>query len=129
MSCHSHGILVVEDDDDIRESLVEILEDEGYPVEGAKHGQDALERLRSAAVLPCVILLDLMMPVMDGLEFRAQQSLDPGLRDVPVVVITADARFADKAATLHAAGALRKPVSLAELLEVAERFCGPGRAA
>ena len=126
MSDPPREILVVEDDDDIRESLVELLVDEGYPAVGARHGKDALERLRSDTPLPCLILLDLMMPVMDGVEFRAQQTSDPTLRDVPVVVITADARVADMASTLSAAGALRKPVSLAELLSFAERFCRRG---
>lgn len=118
-------ILIVEDDDDIRESVLEILADAGYSATGARHGQDALERLRGARTLPGLILLDLMMPVMDGHEFRARQVLDPVLREVPVVVLTADVRYADSAAALQAAAALRKPVSLMDLLAVAERFCGP----
>ena len=120
-------ILIVEDDDDIRESVLEILTDAGYPATGARHGEDALERLRGAPTLPGLILLDLMMPVMDGHEFRARQVLDPTLREVPVVLLTADVRLADSAAALQVAAALRKPVSLVDLLAVVERFCSPHR--
>jgi CheY-like chemotaxis protein len=118
-------ILIVEDDDDIRESVLEILTDAGYLATGARHGEDALAQLRGARTLPGLILLDLMMPVMDGHEFRARQVLDPALREVPVVVLTADIRFTDSAVALQAAAALRKPVSLVDLLAVVERFCGP----
>jgi CheY-like chemotaxis protein len=118
------GILVADDDDDVRESLVEILNEEGYPAYGARHGREALDKLRSGRPLPCVILLDMRMPVMDGREFRAEQLLDPRLREVPVVVITADAHAVETGAALAATEAMRKPVSLGALLEVAERFCG-----
>jgi CheY-like chemotaxis protein len=117
-------VLVVEDDDDIRESIVDVLEAEGYAVEHAAHGADALELLRRhGAQLPCVILLDLMMPVMNGWEFRALQREDDRLASIPVVVLSGDARAADDAANLGCAAALSKPVSLDDLLALVARFC------
>jgi len=79
---HSAPVLVVEDDRDVRESLVAVLEDAGYRVMSAADGRAALDLLR-AGPRPAVILLDLMMPVMDGFEFRAEQVRDPSLADVP----------------------------------------------
>jgi CheY-like chemotaxis protein len=81
-------ILVVDDDHAIRESLSELLEDEGYHVAKATNGQEALEVLARVGP-PCVILLDLMMPVMDGYEFMGRKTADPALASIPVVVITA----------------------------------------
>src|SRR5579862_4602951 len=66
------GILIVDDDPDIRDSLKEVLEDEGYEVNGVANGREALDYLRKSP-RPCVILLDLMMPVMDGWQFRREQ--------------------------------------------------------
>ncbi|MBC7545053.1 MAG: response regulator, partial [Candidatus Sericytochromatia bacterium] len=83
------GILIVEDDIDIRETLAEILADEGYSVASAANGLDAISYLQTEA-MPCVILLDLMMPVMSGWEFRAKQQQDPTLAGIPVVVLSGD---------------------------------------
>ena len=113
-------VLVVDDDGDIRASLSELLEDEGYRAPTAINGVEALDRLRQG-VHPCVILLDLMMPVMNGLEFRALQKADPELAGIPVVIISAHARPAD----VDADAFLSKPVSVDRLLAVVERFC-PG---
>ena len=121
----SATLLVVEDDRDIREIVMETLADEGYLAVGATNGKDALELLRSGAPLPCVILLDIMMPVMDGRSFRAAQLADPALAHIPVVVMTADADVAAIAAELHAHLHLKKPVTLAQLYAVASQFCGP----
>jgi len=82
-------ILVVDDDRDIRDSLVEVLGEHGYPVIGAGNGVEALEILRTSAPPPSLILLDLMMPVMDGREFRERQLENPALADIPVIVISA----------------------------------------
>jgi len=81
-------ILVVDDDPDIRTALSELLESEGYEVMGAANGAAALAQLRAGA-RPCAILLDLMMPFMNGWEFRAEQLRDPALREIPVVLLTA----------------------------------------
>lgn len=117
-----HVVLVVEDDPDIRATLCEALEDNGYATAGASNGVEALEYLRSGAEKPCLILLDLMMPVMDGQTFRAEQRADAALADIPVVVISAYRdvdRWADELATEY----LAKPVRLETLLETARKHC------
>ena len=112
------GVLVVEDDADILRALVQVLQDEGHTVRAAENGLVALATLRArGAQPPCVILLDLMMPVMDGWAFRAEQLRDPTLAHIPVILLTADGNAVEKAALLTGAGALRKPVELATLLE------------
>lgn len=122
------GILVVEDDDDIRDAIVDILVDEGYPACGAVHGEAALAWLRGPSPRPCLILLDIMMPVMDGRAFRVLQLLDPVLRSIPIVVLTAHANICEIEKELEASGAFRKPLTLEELFAVAERHCGkPGQ--
>lgn len=84
------SILIVEDDLDIREALAEALGFEGYDVFLAENGQEALDVLR-AGPLPHVILLDLLMPVMNGWQFRQEQLADPALAGVPVIVVSASA--------------------------------------
>lgn len=81
-------VLVVEDDRDAREALAELLQAEGFEVVTAPNGLAALQALR-AGLRPSVIVLDVMMPVMDGWDFRAQQARDPALAGIPVVVMTA----------------------------------------
>lgn len=118
------GVLIVDDDRDIRRSLAEVLEDEGYRVMQANNGQEALELLRKKEGLePCVILLDITMPIMDGWQFRSEQASDPGIADIPVVVLTADGRAKDKAAKMRAFAGLSKPVTLDRLLEIVEPLC------
>ena len=116
-------VFVVEDDSDIRESLVWLLEAEGYDVVGAANGLEAMERLRSAAAPPGVILLDLMMPVMNGWQFRSEQLRDPHFASIPVVVISADGSIQRKASAIDAVGYLRKPIEIDELLGYVDRFC------
>lgn len=118
-----HHVLVVDDDPDIRETVIEVLEENGHRARGASNGVEALERLRSDKELPCVILLDLMMPMMDGEEFRAEQLKDPALSPIPVIVISAFRDAAEKATELAAAGHLSKPVRLDELISLIDRFC------
>ena len=117
------GVLVIEDDVDILRAVVQVLEDEGYAVRAAENGRVALAALREpGATPPCVILLDLMMPVMDGWAFRAEQVRDPALASIPVIVLTADGNAAEKAALMNGVGALRKPVELLTLLEAIQPF-------
>jgi CheY-like chemotaxis protein len=85
----SGAILIVDDDNDVRSALSEMLEEEGFSVEGAHNGREALARLRGGTVHPAVILLDLMMPGMDGWDFRSEQMRDPKLAAVPVVIVSA----------------------------------------
>ena len=121
----SNKVLVVEDDHLIRESLLEILQDNGYEAAGALHGEDALAHLETTATRPCLILLDLMMPVMDGRAFREEQLRRASIADIPVVVVSAHNDVADQVKDMHATSYLRKPVKLSELLRVVRSFCAP----
>jgi CheY-like chemotaxis protein len=116
-------VLIVEDDPDIRGAIAEVLTDGNYRALLASNGADALAELRAAAPTPCVILLDVMMPVMDGKEFRNQQRGDETLRGIPVVVLSAHADATNYAEQMQAAGFLKKPVDLSTLLEIVEQFC------
>jgi CheY-like chemotaxis protein len=122
--CPQHSlVLVVEDDHAIRESLTELLEDEGYQVAKATNGQEALEVLARVGP-PCVILLDLMMPVMDGYEFMGRKTADPVLASIPVVVITA-AGPARIPGTSQQEGAmvLPKPVRADAVMRAVRQYC------
>jgi CheY-like chemotaxis protein len=118
-----HRVLVVEDDADIRESLIEILEESGFPTVGAANGHEALERLRGPGQAPCLILLDLMMPVMDGISFRREQLKTPELAGIPVVVLSAYRDIEEKAKDLNVAAFVKKPLDLDDLIGVARRYC------
>ena len=112
-------ILVVDDDQDIRDTLTELLQEEGYSVLRASHGVEALSALRDQPS-PSLILLDLMMPVMDGWQFRAEQRKDPALAKIPVVVISATGKD-EKVSALGAVQFLKKPIRLEQLLEAVAR--------
>jgi len=113
-------VLVVDDDPDILDALSEILEVEGYEVQRARNGREALQRLEHAP--PDLVLLDLMMPVMDGWEFA--RSLDPDARP-PIIVLSADRNVSVKAQEIGALGWLAKPFELSELLAVVRRAIPP----
>ena len=121
---HDRRILIVEDDLDVREALTQVLEFEGYYVVGATNGQEALDQLRAGAH-PSLILLDLMMPVMDGLQFRAAQMRDPSLAQIPVIVISADGKVEQKVASLGVAGYMKKPLDVDSLLALIARVGAP----
>ncbi len=110
-------ILVVEDDDDIRDSLKELLEEEGYRVDTAANGEQALCRLQDE--VPQVILLDLMMPVMDGWQFQKELRETPTFARVPIIVISAS-KFSRE--PLNAAAFIPKPLDAGVLLETIESF-------
>jgi CheY-like chemotaxis protein len=112
-------ILVIDDDADILESLTDALYDEGYQVASARDGFEGLEYLRGKP-RPNLILLDWMMPRCDGICFRTLQKADPELRDIPVVVLTADTRIGERSQEFEARAYLRKPVDLDELLRTVE---------
>ena len=120
-------ILLVEDDRDIRESLVDALSDEGHEVSAAIDGIDALAQLRNGHAAPDLILLDLMMPRMSGEQFCEELKQVPAWSAIPVVVITAQANARARVAALGAAGFLQKPVKLGDLIELAGRY-SPARA-
>jgi len=111
-------VLVVEDDDVVRASLGELLEDSGYQVSFAENGKVALEVLTGGRT-PDVIVLDLKMPVMDGWQFRAIQQVDPRLGSIPVVAISADRSAAAVPISAHAY--LRKPLDADEFLQTVAR--------
>jgi CheY-like chemotaxis protein len=111
-------ILLVEDDVDVRDAVAETLADAGYEVSTASNGQAALEILRSGTTLPGLILLDLMMPVMDGWAFRDEQRRDPAISSLPVVALTAHGDVS----ALAVDGYLRKPIEPDELLDTLARF-------
>ena len=109
------SLLVVDDDEDIRWSVAQALSEEGYEVAEACHGGAALELLHSGW-RPDAILLDMMMPVMDGPTFRREQLKHAELASIPVVVFTANGSAREASERLEATGALAKPVALDELL-------------
>ena len=116
-----HIILIIDDDADVRNTLGELLADEGYTVVTAVHGLDALAKLRrDGQPKPCVILLDLMMPVMTGAEFYAEQQRDPYLAPIPVVIISADGNVQQKAAA-YGGVYLAKPLRIETVLDAIER--------
>jgi CheY-like chemotaxis protein len=117
----SSTILIVDDDNDVRRALTELLEEEGYSVAGAANGRVALELMR-AGIRPSLILLDLMMPGMSGWEFRAAQLKNARLALIPVVVVTAASTFIDGAPTLPDIELLRKPFDLDTLLTLVGRY-------
>jgi CheY-like chemotaxis protein len=120
MSAEEPLIMIVDDDFDVRETLLDILSGEGYRVIAAANGAEALELLQKGA-RPSLILLDLMMPVMDGETFCRVQRMEPELADIPVVAVSADPRAAEKARACGAAALLEKPVKLEALLEMISR--------
>jgi CheY-like chemotaxis protein len=109
----SASVMVVDDDADVRDLLSQFLEVEGFEVSSARNGEEAIEQLRNGR-RASVILLDLMMPVMNGWQFRDQQMRDPGLAGIPVIVISAVTAHAQPiAADAH----LSKPIDLDQLLD------------
>jgi CheY-like chemotaxis protein len=117
------SILVVDEDDAIRLVISTILTEEGYLVTEAVNGQAALTQLHTSTPLPCVILLDLMMPVMSGWEFLRIRQTDPVVQCIPVVAISASRGVADSVATLKVQQALAKPIDLDRLLATVQRYC------
>lgn len=115
-------ILVVDDDRDIRDSLVELLTEQGFPAIGAGNGVEALEILRTSRSPPSLILLDLMMPVMDGREFRERQLENPAWTAIPVIVISAYNDVEQQARAL-ALDHLRKPLAMRPLMDAVRRHC------
>lgn len=120
-------VLVVDDEDDIRECLMGYLEDEGFKPLGAPNGKRALELLADPGVRPFVIVLDLMMPVMDGRAFRQEQRQMAAIADIPVVLISAYANVMETAGELGIDQYLRKPFDPAGLLEVIRGHWGGSR--
>jgi CheY-like chemotaxis protein len=119
-------VLLVEDDPVAREATARLLQAEGYAVVTAEDGRQALDLLHAAAP-PDLILLDLMLPGMDGWEFRQRQRVDPALAPVPVVLLSGTDGLGRAAESLAAAGFLEKPVDVAQLLAEVRRHAGAPR--
>ena len=114
-------ILIVEDDQEMSETLCEALTDHGYEPIPASNGQEALAQLRAWREPPSVILLDLAMPIVDGRAFRAAQLAEPALRSIPVIVLTAQPDAEQVCAEMAIDAFLRKPVRLDPLLSLIRR--------
>ena len=117
----AESVLVVEDDDDVREALAALLEANGYRVIEAENGRTALQRLQDATV--CLILLDLFMPEMNGWAFREEQVKDARLATIPVVVISADSAAAKRVVSPGVVAVMTKPVEFDQLLHVVGQHC------
>lgn len=115
-------VIVVDDDEDIRDTFRDLIRLRGYTVAVAKNGQEALDLLQQGPE-PCVILLDLVMPVMDGWQLLAQLQVSTRLRNIPVVVISAHAVGVAPLAGVHKV--LRKPIEPAELYSAVAEHCDP----
>ena len=116
-------VLVVEDDEGLREMMAQLLTLEGSQTATVANGEEALAYLHRSAK-PEVILLDLMMPVMDGWEFRRHQQADPGLAGVPVIVLSALDQA--RAANVEGSAFLKKPLDFDRLLDLVRQYCHDG---
>jgi CheY-like chemotaxis protein len=114
------NVLVVEDNADLRDLLEVLLEGEGFQVQTAANGAEALVRMKQTR--PSVILLDLMMPIMSGDEFRQRQLQDPNYADVPVICMTAAHDGLQRAERLHATQYFQKPVDFDRLIDALHRL-------
>ncbi len=115
-------ILVIDDDLDLRTSVAEVLEEAGFQAVTASNGRDALRLLLEEELHPHLILLDLMMPVMDGWAFRAEQAKNRRLDSIPVVLFSAYSVHPEVVDRMKVAGFLKKPMSLRALLDTVDRF-------
>lgn len=113
-------VLIIEDEFEIRNTTQKILQMKGFKVVTATNGQEGLEKLKTIEH-PCIILLDLMMPVMDGWAFLENRKKDPGISSVPVIVLSA--AIDKRAKTLGILDFIKKPFSIRSLLTVVERYC------
>ena len=116
-------VLIVEDDADLREMMAQLLTLEGFKAATVSNGREALQYLEGGEA-PDVILLDLMMPVMDGWEFRRHQRADPELSRVPVIVLSALDQ--GRATGLDPAAFLKKPLDFDRLLDLVRQYCNDG---
>jgi CheY-like chemotaxis protein len=120
-------ILIVDDDPGIRELVGLFLAHKGYDSVQTRNGSEALTCLQQDETLPDLILLDLMMPIMDGAEFRQAQLHEPKLAEIPVVVMSAAENIETQAPTLTANAYLPKPIDFDTLSRLVEQYCGRGR--
>ncbi len=116
-------VLIDDDDPGIRFMLTDLLEEAGYHVADAAHGQEAITYLHTSGIRPCMILLDLMMPIMNGRQFRTIQQQDPTFATIPVVVLSAVDDIKQAAGSIGAEALIAKPVDFDALLETVATYC------
>ena len=125
MDAHHPHVLIIDDSDDVRDSLREVLEEHGFKVATAANGREALDLLLGG-LRPCSILLDLMMPVMDGWDFRAAQALVPKLHTIPLAVLSAAGFSATSIqAQFGNVEFFSKPFALPDIVDFVKRNCRP----
>ena len=117
-----HTVLVVDDHEDVRMALEALLAAEGHAVVTAHEGEEALDRLRGG-LRPCVIVLDLMMPKLDGWQFRHAQLADPALATIPVIAFSGYESLRERATEMGIADVCSKPVDPSVLLRAVARHC------
>lgn len=122
-AARSQAVLVVDDDKSVCDIISGELGGQGYSTVVAGNGREALDYLKTCASRPGLILLDLMMPVMTGWEFRKAQQSDPSLADIPVAIITGMPGMEKKAAAIGAVDVLGKPSRVEALTALVSRFC------
>jgi CheY-like chemotaxis protein len=127
MSAAHHNILVVEDDSTLRNAMGDLLGEEGISSTRAENGQVGLDLLRAGA-RPCLVLLDLQMPLVDGFTFRRRQLEDPRIAAIPVVVMTGQPGRAQEAERLGVALTMSKPVASSRVLGVVAQYCAHAKA-
>jgi len=113
-------ILIVDDNPEVRDALGALLESDGYRVLIASDGREALDLLRRLEVAPSLVILDLMMPLLNGWDFRAEQSRDPRIASIPVIVVSAHP-LAVHAKNTGAVAVMPKPADPDALLDAVER--------
>jgi CheY-like chemotaxis protein len=118
-----HMVMIVDDNEDIRVALQELLESEGYEIAAAENGEEALRLLTADHCTPCMILLDYNMPVMDGPTFRKRQQANPTLADIPVILYSGGDDIRRRAHALDVMHVFQKPLNLNALVDLVRRYC------
>lgn len=116
-------IMIVDDESGIRRVLTDLLEDEGYRVVAVRNGSEALNHLHTNVDLPCLILLDMLMPEVSGVEFLSRLHAEAGLAHIPVVAMSGNLYLAQMSDALGAADYLPKPFDVEEVLSMVTRIC------
>lgn len=116
-------ILVIDDDKEIRESLMDVLTDEGYTVICKENGREGLNYLKGNHPLPRLVFLDLMMPILDGQEFRKEQMSNPAIAHIPTILFSANGQLDKRAIDIGMTDFLKKPIDLDDLLLIAAKYC------
>lgn len=116
-------ILIIEDDNEIRQTMVDVLEDEGFQVLSAENGLEGLKILNQYETAPCLIIVDWMMPILDGDGFRQEQLKSEKFAAVPTVLFSANGQISQKAIGAGYEEFIRKPIDLERLFELTSKYC------